>query len=302
MKKKIMTIAITILFLNSYAQKKQMIILNYRIDSLTQILSKQRNDSINMIIHINELEKVNTLLKIKLNERDSLNNILTNSNIANKSVIEKKNFEINTLSQRLSHIENNYPKIDCSSVIGNSNRRYPVRVSGESNGCIGDDCEEIPSDRILHDAVLKLKTDFNGDSIIDVNDLPYLIEKTGDLNKDSKIDIYDIVFPDPIKTTSLIINPNVIIADSLVHSIIGIISKDGLYLNLQNPIGLIDQFYPGEGSNKVKTNKIQLAAPSNIIVYRNKLVVLKGKLLSGNTQTYENGFIFQVEEVVGKIN
>jgi hypothetical protein len=42
-----------------------------------------------------------------------------------------------------------------------------------------------------------------------------------------------------------------------------------------------------------------LIVSNELIVYRNKNVVLKGKINSGITQAYKDLFLFQVDEIVG---
>lgn len=53
--------------------------------------------------------------------------------------------------------------------------------------------------------------------------------------------------------------------------------------------------------NKASANEIDLSVSTNIVVYRNKTVVLKGKLLSGNTKAYKNEFMFQVNQIMGAV-
>ncbi len=47
--------------------------------------------------------------------------------------------------------------------------------------------------------------------------------------------------------------------------------------------------------------EINLSNFNEIIVYRNKIVVLKGKIVSGNTQTFDDRFIFIVEDILGEV-
>jgi hypothetical protein len=194
--------------------------------------------------------------------------------------------------------------------VGNSTRNYPYRIYGNFSGCIGEDgdgesdCEKIPSDWDLHTAVLLLIEDFNNDSIIDVQDLEPAIKKIGDLNQDGSIDIYDIDYPKKIQHTNAIINPSIIKDDQVTsYNLMGKISIDGKKIILNYPIDIV---FPnmGDGNEENLIDKraeIFLSVGSEIVVYRNKIVVIKGKIVSGNTQSYADGFLFVVEDILGVV-
>ena len=45
--------------------------------------------------------------------------------------------------------------------------------------------------------------------------------------------------------------------------------------------------------------ELYLVVNPEIVVYRNKIVTLKGKITSGITQSYQDGFLFRVEDILG---
>jgi hypothetical protein len=83
----------------------------------------------------------------------------------------------------------------------------------------------------------------------------------------------------------------------------GKISIDGKKIILNYPIDIV---FPnmGDGNEENLIDKraeIFLSVGSEIVVYRNKIVVIKGKIVSGNTQSYADGFLFVVEDILGVV-
>ena len=284
MKKLLLLLTLTIVVINVKAQnkKEQLLILTNRFDSLNMVVLTKNSELIEKQNQIAKLQQELTTNKQKLENTLNQNQVLT---------------------QQIIDLEKPQLKYDCSGAVGNSSRNYPFRISGVSNGCIGEvgegegDCEKIPSDLDLHSAILVLKDDYNGDTVIDVLDLAPAIEKIGDVNIDSKIDIYEILYPEPLNYTVAVKNPNLLHDNGSIYNLMGIISSDGR-LKLRLPIDLTDD-NSGEGGNIGRVSEIDLWGSTNIVVYCNKTVVLRGKLLSGNTQSYRNNFAFQVDQIVG---
>jgi hypothetical protein len=189
-----------------------------------------------------------------------------------------------------------------SEVIGNSTTNYPIRITGEMSGCIGGGCEEVPSDIDLYKAIEVIDEDYNGDGVIGYEDLEPAINQTGDINRDGAIDLYDIVYPNEIKTTQSTGNSGAFIADdNMSYYLSGRISENGDRILFDYPID-ISYFNALDSQNKTSTElrrELNLIVSNELIVYRNKNVVLKGKINSGITQAYKDLFLFQVDEIVG---
>lgn len=313
MKKILLLLIITIAVINVNAQnkKEQIRILTNRIDSLYHV------DSIKNLELIEKQNQITKLQQELTESKQKLMDIETQiSNIKQEFSIDKRKLE-NTLTQnqvltqQIIELKKPQLKHDISGVVGNSSKHYKYRVSGEWNGCMGktgvgeDYCEEIPSDWDLYQAIIMLNTDYNNDTVIDGNDLQPAIEKIGDINKDSKTDIYDIVYPETINYTVKVQNPFAMHDDSdyilmgviILNSDISNNDVTGNYvLKLQSVVELTD--FDG---NKTNVNEIWLGVSGNMIIYRNKTVVLKGRLNSGNTPAYQNGFLFSVNQIIGAV-
>jgi|GEM_PF-3952088 len=189
-----------------------------------------------------------------------------------------------------------------SDVIGNSTSNYPIRITGEMSGCIGGGCEEVPSDIDLYKAIEVIDEDYNGDGVIGYDDFEPAISQTGDVNRDGAIDLYDIVYPKEIKTAAATLNSGSFIADNnMSYYLTGRISENGDRILFDYPID-ISYTSSVDGNSKIFTEKrkeLFLLVSSDIIVYRKRKVVLKGKINSGITQAYKDLFLFHVDEIVG---
>ena len=292
--------------LKAQNKKEQLLILANHIDSLNNLVSTKNNDIVEKQNQIAKLQQELGERKYQLNENETQINNLQKDLIETKQEITNKTTQNQVLTQQIIELEKRTIKYDCSGAVGNSVQNYPCRISGFSNGCIGEEghCEKIPSDWDLHAAILNLKKDFNNDSIIDIEDLGPAINLSEDLNQDGTIDIYDINYPQKIKYTIAVKNPSLIRDDGLTYyNLTGEISNDGEKIILDSPI---DIFFPynGEGKeefSKEKRMEIFLVVNPEIVVYRNKIVTLKGKITSGITQSYQDGFLFRVEDILGVV-
>ena len=303
MKKLLILITLAIISASAYAQnkKEQLVILSNRIDSLNLVVSTKNSDIVEKQNQMTKFEQELIGNKQKLSDAETqINNLKQDITLGNQKLANAVT-QIQLLSQQIITLKNTQLKHDCSSAVGNSSGNYPTRINGNISGCISEGCDEIPSDLDLHASILMLDDDYNGDSVIDIRDLETAIVKKGDVNKDSKIDIYDIVYPEPLKYTVAVKNPNLLHDNGSIYNLIGIISSDGRsVLKVRLPIDLTDD-NPGEGGNEGRVSEIDLWVSTNIVVYRNMTVVLRGKLLSGNSQSYRNNFAFQVDQIVGVV-
>ena len=152
---------------------------------------------------------------------------------------------------------------------------------------------------------MALNDDFDQDGIIGVGDLESAVNEITDRNADGKMDIYDLIYPSPLKIISAVNNPSSIREDNGSSYILtGEISPDGDRLILQAPLN-ISYLNWVEGQSMYLTEKrsqIYLLASDDIIVCRNRKVVIKGKIQHGITQSYIDGFLFLVEEIIGVVN
>jgi len=216
--------------------------------------------------------------------------------------LEMATSENERLSQQIQDDLKLKIKRSFSEVIGNSTTNYPIRITGEMSGCIGGGCEEVPSDIDLYKAIEVIDEDYNGDGVIGYEDLEPAINQTGDINRDGAIDLYDIVYPNEIKTTQSTGNSGAFIADdNMSYYLSGRISENGDRILFDYPID-ISYFNALDSQNKTSTElrrELNLIVSNELIVYRNKNVVLKGKINSGITQAYKDLFLFQVDEIVG---
>jgi len=296
---------------NAQTKKEQIIILTSRIDSLFQVVDSKNtiiDESIKTIKNLENKINENNIIETKLQndvllsklKYDSILNLLDSN--TNKLETQLKNNKI--LSLQINELKNFNLKYDCREALGNSSSNYPYRISGVMNGCIGESCEVVPSDLELHAAILKISKDFNNDGIINVKDLESAIKEIGDINDDGKKDIYDLNYPNKIKYTKNIINPQVIKDDDITsYNLSGNISEDGTKIILSKPIYII---YPnlGDGNEeylRVERKEIYISVGAEISLYKNKNIVVKGKLYSGNVKSYTDGFVFFIEEILGAI-
>jgi hypothetical protein len=292
--------------LKAQNKKEQLLILANHIDSLNNLVSTKNNDIVEKQNQIAKLQLELGKSKSQLNENETQINNLQEDLVETKQEISNKTTQNQVLTQQIIELEKRKIKYDCSGAVGNSVQNYPCRISGFSNGCIGEEghCEKIPSDWDLHAAILNLKKDFNNDSIIDIEDLGPAINLSEDLNQDGTIDIYDINYPQKIKYTIAIKNPSLIRDDELTsYNLTGKISNDGEKIILDSPIDIIypDMVEGNEKYSKEKRMELYLVVNPEIVIYRNKIVTLKGKITSGITQSYQDGFLFRVEDILGVV-
>jgi hypothetical protein len=309
MRKNTITILFMFLLMDCFSQskKEQILILTSRVDSLIQVINSK-----NILIDKNLIEIGN--LESKNNENNIIQSNLQNELFQLKvkfdsilNILDSNKIEIQSKNNQILSLKNNEFKspnliYDCKGALGNSSSYYPFRMNGEMNGCIGKKCEEVPTDMELHSAILNISKDFNNDGIIDVMDLQSAIMKVGDINGDGKKDIYDINYPNKIKYTKTTINPKLIKDDQITsYYLSGKISDDGKKIILSAPIDIL---YPnlGEGGDEYardEITEIYIAVGGEISLYKNKNIVVKGKINYGITQSYIDGFIFVIEEIIG---
>jgi hypothetical protein len=200
--------------------------------------------------------------------------------------------------------ENKKLNYDCNSVIGNSNKDYNWRISGELSGCHG--CEDlIPRDEDLHKAILSLKKDYDGDDTLGVEDLKYAIVEAGDLNNDHKVNLYDLVYPNKIKYIKAVRNPQFIneIMDESIE-LCGIISEDGKKIILNNSIEIKSTNLGDSDKEFIVTKKSELFLTdySELVLFLKSKVVLQGKISSGASKSYAgDGFLFTIDKIIGKV-
>lgn len=297
-------------FINTYfsysqGKKEQIIKLRSEVDSLNKfvnLLQKYNNDNFSKIQKLedsfNKIDKLNKKFISKLkSDLDSLGQKLIDEEVRYKNLNEEyKNRELKEI--KINH--------DCNEAVGNALKTYPVRTNGLANGCIGLGCEEIPSDGDLHKAILLLDNDYNSDGIVDIADLAPAIVQIGDINGDSATDIYDIVYPEKIKYTSVITNPFEIKCNfKTTYDLIGRVSSDGKKIILNAPIDIISKspLDPNGNSANEKRAELFLSVGTQIVIYKNKTVVLRGKLLKGVTQEYGRGggYLFLVDDIIGVV-
>jgi len=308
--KNLFLILITFLIsINSIAQnkKEQILILTSQVDSLIQVINVKNSLIEKNLINIDNLERKNNENNIiQSNLRNEL--FLLNLNIDSiLNILDSNKIEIQSKNNQILSLKNHEFKspnliYDCKGALGNSSSYYPFRMNGEMNGCIGKKCQEVPTDMELHSVILNISKDFNNDGIIDVMDLQSAIMEVGDINGDGKKDIYDINYPNKIKYTKTTINPQLIKDDQITsYYLSGKISDDGKKIILSAPIDIL---YPnlGEGGDEYardEITEIYIAVGGEISLYKNKNIVVKGKIHYGITQSYIDGFIFEVEEIIG---
>ena len=217
----------------------------------------------------------------------------------------------NVLIGQTDYIKNRIVTNSCNYdfrwVIDNDMQNYPVRIDGTSSGCIGP-CAEIPRNIDLYYAILLINQDYNGDSIISISDLPDKIKEVGDINNDKLINIYDIIYPEKIKYFTSLNNQNMdtTIKDYESVTIMGDLKLDGrrFWLTLHHTVTItdimseanIDQTY----TTKLEAgSKIHIGESRNLIMYKDKTVILKGSFDHGITQSYPDYFMFGVHEIIG---
>ncbi len=286
----------------SQSRKLQIESLSKQVDSLNGVivaqygLMAQGEEQLRALKELllkreNEIAELQTRLKSQISETEE-----------QKLKVEKVTSENERLSQQIQDDLRLKIKRNFSDVIGNSTSNYPIRITGRTSGCIGDDCDEIPSDTDLYKAIEVIDEDYNSDGVIGSDDLEPAISKTGDVNRDGAIDLYDIVYPNEIKTTQSTGNSGAFNADdNMSYYLTGRISMDADKIFLNSPIE-ISYFNALDSQNKTSTERrkeLNLIGSNELIVYRNKNVVLKGKINSGITQAYKDLFLFQVDEIVG---
>jgi hypothetical protein len=267
------------------------------VDSLNQILKAQRNTHQEKVIAFNStisnLQSQLSSLNLKMDEmtkEQSKNNLYTVQLLQ----------QIDSLNKHGGLNRNSILK-DCSGAVGNSTRSYPYRITGSPNGCIGDGCDEIPSDEDLHQAILNLKEDYNSDTIIDISDLADAVYKAGDINYDGRVDIYDLIYPTIIKTSNPIKNPLLIYDNQKTFSLMGKLSMDCSKLILDKPVEII-HVNPETGFEfKERKSAISLSEFPQLIVFRNRKIVVTGSLILESTQAYKDGHLFSIIDVLGEV-
>jgi len=214
------------------------------------------------------------------------------------------------------HIAPNSCNYDFSGVIDNDMKNYPVRINGWSYANFGqeDGNAKIPRNIDLYYAILLINQDYNGDSVIDISDLPDKIKEVGDINNDKLMNIYDIIYPKKINYLTSLYDKkkmDITIKDGEIATITGDFifntSKIGsMFLKLHHTVTItVEEDGNGDGLVEMQTTKLEagdvihITNQSNLIMHEDKTVVLKGYFGHGTTYSYPYYFLFFTQEVLG---